>query len=315
MGDAYRTSAFMCPVCEGATLREYKERLVCDQCQGMMLSTDDFADSIREIDGSQDPIAVTDTDATKRGCPHCSVPMKECKVTLGSLSVAGAMHCATHGIWMPRKQMTSAFARASRRGGFAGMGATGGARSRFGGGGSGADASSIIANMPSAHSGMSGAMAGIASAFGGGGPASGGLAISHWQSRRPRAHTIYVSAHKDQQLGCPACKKPLAYWGDRWRCAHCPGLFVETAALVGMVSEMVNGPWELPPLAGKPGERVCSICESPMVVEVLEGVTVDRCEHAHGVWFDEHELEQVLHHASTPHGGLGTWIKRLFGRG
>jgi Zn-finger nucleic acid-binding protein len=316
MGDAYRTSAFLCPICENATLRGYQDRLVCDQCQGMQLTDDDFAESIREIDGSKDAIAITDREQTDRKCPQCSLAMKNCKVTLGSLSVGDILHCASHGLWVPRKAMTAAFARASRRGGFTGMGATGGAPSRFGGtrGGSG-DAASFISNMPSAHSGMSGAMGGIAKAFGAGAPASAGLAISHWQHRRPRAHTIYVSAHKDRDLGCPACKKPLAYWGDRWRCASCPGLFVETDALVAMVSEMVNAPWEMPALAGKTGERVCSICETPMIVEVLEGVKVDRCSDAHGVWFDEHELEQVLHHASTPQGGLGAWLKRLFGRG
>jgi hypothetical protein len=233
---------------------------------------------------------------------------------MGSLTFSGGiLHCATHGLWVPRKAMTAAFARASRRGGFSGRGTTAATPARFGGGG-GIDTASIVANMPSGHSGMSGAMAGIASAFGGGMPASGGLAISHWQHRRPRAHTIYVSAHKDQTLGCPACKKPLAYWGDRWRCETCPGLFVETDALVAMVVEMVSAPWELPKLTGAAGARVCAICETPMVVEVLEGVTIDRCTAAHGVWFDEHELEQVLHHASTPHSGLGAWIKRLFGR-
>jgi ribosomal protein S27AE len=316
MGDAYRTSAFPCPICgERSTLRAYHDRLVCDECQGMMLTDDDFAESIREIDGSKDVIGIKDGDRTDKQCPQCSLAMTECEVNMGSLFVKGTLHCKTHGLWVPRKAMTAAFARASRRGGFSGLGATGSAPSRIGGGGGGNGGASFVANMPSAHSGMSGAMAGIANAFGGGAPASGGLAISHWQHRRPRAHTIYVSAHKDRELGCPACKKPLAYWGDRWRCASCPGLFVETAALVAMVSEMVNGPWDMPALAGKAGERVCSICETPMIVEVLEGVTVDRCTDAHGVWFDEHELEQVLHHASTPHGGLGAWIKRLFGRG
>jgi hypothetical protein len=281
----------------------------------MQLTDDDFAESIREIDGSTDSLVVTDRELTDKKCPHCSLAMKECKVTIGSLSVGGILHCASHGLWVPRKAMTAAFARASRRGGFSGRGATAAPPSRFGGASGGSDTASFISNMPSAHSGMSGAMGGIAKAFGAGVPASAGLAISRWKIHRPRAHTLYVSAHKDVPLACPACKKPLAYWGDRWRCASCPGLFVETDAFVAMVSEMVNSPWEMPALGGKPGERTCSICEAPMIVEVLEGVTVDRCSSAHGVWFDEHELERVLHHASTPQTGLGAWIKRLFGRG
>ena len=313
MGDAYRTSAFPSPICERATLRAYQERLVCDECQGMMLTADDFGASVREIDGSTDPVTINDREASKRRCPQCGVAMASCKVSIGSLSVGGMLHCATHGLWVPRSSMTAAFARASRRGGFAGRGATAPQTSGYRSGSAG-DVASFIHNMPSGHSGMSGAMGGIASAFGAGAPASSGLAISHWQAHRPRAHTIYVSAHKGEALQCPACRKPLAYWGDRWRCESCPGLFVETAALVAMVSEMVNGPWDMPALTGTAGERACSICETAMIVDVLEGVTVDRCKDAHGVWFDEHELEQVLHHASEPQGGLGAWIKRLFSR-
>lgn len=281
----------------------------------MQLSPDDLAESIREIDGSTDAITISAGEASDRKCPHCSAPMTTCEVAIGSLEIRGGLlHCAGHGLWVPRKALTGAFARASRRGGFAGRGATSGVTSRFGSSGGGTDAAAIIGNMPSGHSGMSGAMASIANAFGGGAAASSGLAISHWQNRRPRVHTIYVSAHKDKPLACPACKQPLAYWGDRWRCASCPGLFVETEALVAMVCEMVNAPWEMPPLTGTAGERVCAVCETSMTVDVLEGVTVDRCTTAHGVWFDELELERVLHHASTPPRGLGAWIKRLFSR-
>jgi Zn-finger nucleic acid-binding protein len=158
---------------------------------------------------------------------------------------------------------------------------------------------------------MSGAMAGIASAFGGGGPASGGLAISHWKQHRPRAHTLFVSAHKDVKLDCPACRVPLAYHGDRWACGTCRGLFVENEALVALVREMALAPWELPALAGRPGDRACPICKTPLIVEVLEGVTIDRCD-VHGVWFDDRELEQALHHSSAPPDGLVAWLKRLF---
>lgn len=50
-----------------------------------------------------------------------------------------------------------------------------------------------------------------------------------------------------------------------------------------------------------------------MIVEVLEGVTIDRCD-VHGVWFDDPELEQALHHSSAPPDGLVAWLKRLFRR-
>jgi Zn-finger nucleic acid-binding protein len=312
MTDAYRSSAFPCPVCENAALREFHGRLVCDECQGMQLQSDDFVDSIREIDGSEEPIALTDHGPAGKGCPQCNQPMTTCALAFGSLTIAGEriMRCASHGMWIPRDAMTAAYARASRRGGFSGRGVTGGTASRFGASGGTSGAASMLANMPSAHSGMSGAMASIAGAFGGG-PASGALAISNWRHDRPRAHTLFVSAHRDLKLDCPACRVALAYQGDRWACSTCQGLFVENEALVALVREMALAPWELPALAGKPGERACPICRTPLIVEVLEGVTIDRCD-VHGVWFDHPELEQALRHSSAPPQGLVAWLKRLF---
>jgi Zn-finger nucleic acid-binding protein len=314
MSDVYRTSAFLCPICTNAALREFHGRLVCDECQGMQLPAEDFADSIREIDGSKDALAITDQDARDKPCPQCSEAMQRCSLAVGSLGVAGdrVMRCASHGVWIPRDVMTAAYARASRRGGFRGMGSTGAAQSSYGMTGGTTDTASVIANMPSAHSGMSGAMASIANAFGAGGPATTGLAISHWHQHRPRAHTLFVSAHKELRLACPACQANLAYQGDRWACEKCRGIFVENEALVAMVREMALAPWDLPAVSGKPGDRACSICKTPMRTELLEGVTVDRCD-VHGMWFDEHELEQALHHSSPPPPGLGAWLKRLFG--
>jgi hypothetical protein len=279
----------------------------------MQLEIEDFAESIREIDGSKDPLAVQNFEPAGKPCPQCMRDMTRATLEIGGHALGGVfLHCTTHGLWVPRDAMTAAFARASRRGGFRGRGATTGARG-FGGPTTPADTASFVANMPSAHSGMSGAIASIASAFAPGAPASSGLAISHWEARRPRAHTLFVSAHRDRQLACPACKTTLAYQGDRWACTGCAGLFVESEALVAMIREMALVPWEMPVVTGSPGERRCPICSTAMQVELLEGVAIDRCA-SHGVWFDDHELEATLHHASAPPTGLGAWLRRLFGR-
>src|SRR5262245_65841089 len=120
MTDAYRTSAFLCPLCKNAALREFHGRLVCDECQGMQLAGDDFAESIREIDGGKDSFAVSDRGATTCACPQCNKAMTTCTVAYGDLELAGdrLMRCATHGLWLPRDAMTAAYAPASRRGGF-----------------------------------------------------------------------------------------------------------------------------------------------------------------------------------------------------
>ena len=314
MSNAYRTNPFLCPICPSSALREFQGRLACDECAGMFLDAEDFARSIREIDGSTDALAITDAGAAGKGCPRCGNELSHCTLALGGRTLDGAfLRCAHQGIWVPRDAMTAAFAHANRHGGGRGLGVTHSARGYSGSGGGGADGASIIANMPSAHAGMSGAMSSIANAFGGGAPATSGLAISNWQPHRPRVHTVFVSAYKDQRLACPACANAaLAYGGDRWTCTTCAGAFVENEPLVAMISEMALGPWELPSPTGAPGELTCPICATPMHAETIEGVATARCA-AHGVWFAAQDLEHALHHASAPAHGLKAWLRRLFG--
>jgi Zn-finger nucleic acid-binding protein/ribosomal protein S27AE len=313
MTDAYRTSGFMCPTCPNSALREFQDRLVCDECNGMLIADDDVVASVQELDGSDDALEVHDATPAKAACPRCRGAMSTCGLKIGSLALTGTfLRCASDGIWFPRDAMTAMFARVSRRGGFRGFGAgssnAGGVRGPASSGGA------MVSNMPSGHGGMSGAMAGIANAFGGGSPASSGLAISHWGNNRPRVHTLFVSAHKDRQLGCPSCTNTkLAYQGDRWACTACAGSFVENAGLAAMVEEMALRPWTLPPVSGAPGERACPICATAMIVELLEAVTIDRCAE-HGVWFDDTELQAALHHASAEPTGLAGWVKHLFHR-
>jgi Zn-finger nucleic acid-binding protein/uncharacterized protein YbaR (Trm112 family) len=311
MTDVYRTSAFACPVCAHASLREFQERLVCDECNGMLIGIDDIAASIHELDGSSELLVPDDSEPSSTACPRCRNPMSSCALRLGQLELTGRfLRCDRDGIWFPRDAMTAIFARVSRRGGYRGMGAVGGSSGDRGVTGT---HSGGIGNMPSGHGGMSGAMASIQNAFGAGRPASGALAISNWQDRRPRVHTLFVSAHKDRRLGCPSCEETaLDYQGDRWTCVTCAGAFVENAALAAMVMDMSQKPWDLPVASGGPGERACPICKVPMIVEVLEAVTIDRCA-THGVWFDDTELQAALHHVSEPIG-VGAWLKQLFHR-
>ncbi|MBL0214692.1 MAG: zf-TFIIB domain-containing protein [Myxococcales bacterium] len=295
MTDVYRTSGFLCPSCTNTPLREFGTRLVCDECNGMLIDAEDIATSIHELDGESQPLVTDDDQPTTQACPRCTQAMISSELSLGKLRLKGRfMRCTRDGIWFPRDAMTAAFARASR--------------SRPGGGrGSGAPSGG------SGGSGMTGVMNTISGAFGSG-PASGRLAISHWESNRPRVHTLFVSAYKDRTLGCPSCKEAkLQFQGDRWACATCAGAFVENAALTAMVEEMTAAPWEIPAVTGAGSDRHCPVCAELMAVEVLEAVTIDRCA-PHGVWFDDTELQTALHHASSPDRGVGSWIKQLFHR-
>ncbi|MCX5743236.1 MAG: zf-TFIIB domain-containing protein [Proteobacteria bacterium] len=307
----YRTSGLLCPSCPTSSpLREFQHRLVCDECAGMLIAVDDFVDSLREIDGSTDELTFSNEAPTAKACPRCARELSSCVLRFGKLKLVGSFsRCERDGIWFPRDAMTAVFARVSRRS--SGMG---------GGGPISPSSSGTLSYGNVAGGGMSGAMSSIANAFGRGAAASAGLRVGNWSSHRPRVHTLYVSAHKDRRLGCPSCKETaLSYAGDRWPCHTCAGAFVENAALAAMVEELSAAPWEVPVGAGALGERACPVCTRPMMVEVLEAVTIDRCGD-HGVWFDEHELQDALHHVIDPSfggdapTGIGGWVKRLFWR-
>ena len=66
MTDVYRAPGYACPRCagagcSGAALRVYGERLVCDECHGMMLGAADFRRACEEDAGA--PLTVAFVDA------------------------------------------------------------------------------------------------------------------------------------------------------------------------------------------------------------------------------------------------------------
>jgi ribosomal protein L37AE/L43A len=246
--------------------------------------------AVQELDGAEHALEITAPEPGTTPCPRCSHPMELCTVQVGTQRLDGRIaRCPRHGVFLPQAAMTAVFARASRAG-RAGRGvghAVGGTRTMGQGGG-----------------GMSAAMGSIASAFGGGRLRASSLAISNWKTMRPTVHTVYVSAFKDRPLPCPACPgTTLEYQGDRWCCASCSGAFVETAAFIAMASDMASAPWELPAPSGSPGPRPCPQCATPMLAERI----------AHGVWFDEHELEASLHRVASPTPtGISGWLRAIF---
>jgi hypothetical protein len=290
-----------CPSCSHKPLRVFKHHLICDACNGMLMPTSDFEAAIHEIDHACGPLRFEDARDAGKPCPCCPRVMSVSTVSIGSIPLSEPMlRCAQDGLWVSQAGLAAVFAQLSRH-------------VRIGRGGVTSHDPGVYA--PVTSGGLAAAMQSIHDAFGRSGPASAGLAISRWHDTKPRVHTLFVSAYKDRRLGCPSCKEvELDYRGERWECETCRGSFVENAALTAMVTDMTNGPWELPVVDGKPGERGCPMCGAAMLVEVLEAVTIDRCP-THGVWFDDHELQDALHHASTGSPtSIGGWLKRLFHR-
>lgn len=77
--------------------------------------------------------------------------------------------------------------------------------------------------------------------------------------------------------------------------------------------DMSGALWDMPAPTGTPGTRACPMCTTPMVVEDLERVPIDRCAE-HGVWFDPSELTLALENASNEFEprGVRAWLKKLF---
>jgi hypothetical protein len=285
MTDAYRSSGYVCPSCPGdAPLREYGTRLVCDACDGILLSVEDFA---KQVPGRE--VRVIDDGGATRPCPRCLRPMRGCVIVVGKRHLhAPLVRCERDGIWFGDGLLTAVYEEI-------GSGGVHGSAGR-GDGGFGRMYDGVVRAQE-------------------GRPTT----LAHLPKRLPpREHSAPVppSALRELRLVCPnrACGgRALRFEVSRWVCDQCDGLFVENAALEALAGEMVGQPWQLPPVTGGPGGRHCPACASALAVELLEGETVDRCAE-HGVWFDPAELEAALQHAAgvEAQAGTGSWLRRLF---
>ena len=283
----FRDSGRACPRCDGASLREHDGRLVCDECDGLLLGEAELATSIHELDHKDDPIVARPTAQADAPCPKCGDPMQTCDLFVGTHAIGGGfLRCARDGIWMPRDVMVSLYTWASRRTDHHGHARPYGSVIQPALAGLGRAA-------PPPGAGMVGVLQGIRDAFSHGSD----LLISQTQRSWPKTHTVFVSALRGNRLTCPVCQgHPLSFQGERWGCERCNGSFVENPALVEMVTAMTNAPWDLPEAVGKAGERKCPACAGAMLREIVETVAIDRCA-AHGVWFDADELQKLLEQA------------------
>jgi len=291
--EPYRSSGQSCPHCPGVPLREFHQRHICDGCQGILIGFDDLMSAIEDLSNTTQKLAYRDERPTGSMCPICQRTLTACRVNvIGEKTLkleADFLRCAGDGLWFPEGALAALLAKLShvaRRWGSASSDATPGSTRTTG-----------LDGLPTQTDGS----------------ASSGLRISHWHERtRRRTPTLSpVTAYADRQLACPVCAEAsLLFQGDRWTCATCLGAFLQDAALVGLVTEMTEEPWELPPPSGAIGPRACPICTEPMIVEAAE-VTIDRCA-GHGVWFDAGDLGTALERAGLHQKSVGAMIKRLF---
>lgn len=126
---------------------------------------------------------------------------------------------------------------------------------------------------------------------------------------------------RDDHATCPNCGRGLDPNGRRLVCGACAGVMVPEDELRAMVAEMLVGAAkaqdELPELPFEPVEfadrpKTCARCPARMAKHRLYGMLVDRCE-AHGVWFDDTELQAALANASASVSRLSTHEKVMMG--
>jgi hypothetical protein len=289
-----------CPQCASA-LRESEARLVCDACDGMLIRDDDYAASLRALDGSSEKLEVGDRERLDIPCPRCANPMESCQLSYGGLALGAHKRCDTDGVWVANEGMIGAFAVVGHR-----------VRRRRGGG--------VLDPAAGASRVMATTLGGIGGASKGGGAIAIRAVANAFANRPqfvslgsvlPRTRTAFASAFAGQELTCPVCSKPLGFEADRWACSSCTGSFVEDAALVAMVQDITRAYWEMPAPTQVVGARNCPACAKAMTVEHFQSAEIDRCT-GHGVWFDTEELERTLIESTSPKE-TGGWLKRLFG--
>jgi Zn-finger nucleic acid-binding protein len=104
--DAHRN----CPACN-ATLRAFRDRLVCDTCGGVMLSLDDLKGAVAELTGLEPTITYRKEAQGKRLCPHCQTAMTTAKLVLeleGAKPVKPDPEldcCGAHGLWFDESEL------------------------------------------------------------------------------------------------------------------------------------------------------------------------------------------------------------------
>lgn len=113
---------------------------------------------------------------------------------------------------------------------------------------------------------------------------------------------------RDDIATCPRCGRGLDPSGRRLYCGACSGALVTEDELRELIATMAagsaDGPagprplaLELPPGPDEP-LRTCPRCPARMTKHLFYGMLVDRCE-AHGIWFDDQELQAALERVGT----------------
>lgn len=120
MADPYRDPERPCPACD-QPLRAYHQRLVCDACNGIMVSVEDLSGAIEDLTSVTPTFAWDHEKPSSRKCPQCRAPMVGCRVVL---EIEGEVahprpeldRCAAHGVWFDREELAKVLEKVAGKG-------------------------------------------------------------------------------------------------------------------------------------------------------------------------------------------------------
>jgi hypothetical protein len=112
----YRDHWNKCPACPNAQLRAFAGRLLCDTCQGMLITPADLAQAIADLTGAEPELAFFADKPTKRACPRCDHAMTACRLRIVFAVVDKEREprpildrCEQDGIWFDTGELAKVF--------------------------------------------------------------------------------------------------------------------------------------------------------------------------------------------------------------
>src|SRR4051794_38186320 len=118
--DPYRDTELACPACT-RPLREFQHRLVCDACNGIMVSLADLAAAVEDLTSVAPSFEWEHEHPSKRACPQCRAPMIAGRIVLHLEDDTEHPrpeldHCATHGVWFDHEKLAKVLEKVAGKG-------------------------------------------------------------------------------------------------------------------------------------------------------------------------------------------------------
>jgi hypothetical protein len=99
----------------------YQTRLVCDACNGIMVTLDDLASAVHDLTSLVPRFEWKSEQPGTRTCPVCRATMTACKLIVeldGAHEHPKPMldRCDTHGVWFDHEELAMVFEKIATKG-------------------------------------------------------------------------------------------------------------------------------------------------------------------------------------------------------